>query len=52
MGFLGWLSVPHPENAIDKQLAATAPIYELTMVTRNAADFSGTGVRLIKQFGA
>lgn len=46
----GRLRVPHPENAVDKQIAATALIYDLTVVTRNHKDFSKTGVRLLNPF--
>ncbi|MGC3874472.1 type II toxin-antitoxin system VapC family toxin [Halomonas sp. GXIMD04776] len=46
----GSLRVPHPENAIHKQIAATALIYDLTLVTRNIRDFSDTGVRLLDPF--
>ena len=46
----GRLRVPHPENALDKQIAATALIYDLTVVTRNHKDFSKTGVRLLNPF--
>lgn len=46
----GRLRVPHPENAIDKQIAATALTHELTLVTRNTAHFSGLGVRLVNPF--
>lgn len=46
----GRLRVPHPENAIDKQIAATALIYDLTLVTRNLVDFSATGVTLLDPF--
>jgi predicted nucleic acid-binding protein len=46
----GRLRVPYPENALDKQIAATALIYDLTVVTRNHKDFSKTGVRLLNPF--
>ena len=48
----GRLRVPHPEHAIDKQLAATALIYDLTLVTRNVADFAGIDMRLLNPFSA
>ena len=46
----GRLRVPHPENVLDKQIAATALIYELTVVTRNHKDFIKTGVRVLNPF--
>lgn len=46
----GRLRVPHPENALDKLIAATALIYDLTVVTRNQRDFAGTGARLLNPF--
>ncbi|MEW8217993.1 MAG: type II toxin-antitoxin system VapC family toxin [Candidatus Thiodiazotropha taylori] len=46
----GRLRVPHPENALDKQIAATALIYDLTVVTRNDNDFVKTGVRVVNPF--
>ncbi len=46
----GKLRVPHPENALDKQIAATALIYDLTVVTRNYKDFAKTGVQLLNPF--
>jgi predicted nucleic acid-binding protein len=48
----GRLRAPHPENALDKQIAATALIYELTVVTRNHKDFVKTGVRVLNPFTA
>lgn len=47
----GRLRVPHHENALDKQIAATALVHDLVLVTRNTVDFSGTGVRLLNPFG-
>ncbi len=46
----GRLRVPHPESALDKQIAATALIYDLTVVTRNHKDFTKTGVRVLNPF--
>jgi hypothetical protein len=46
----GRLRAPHPENALDKQIAATALIYELSVVTRNHRDFVKTGVRVLNPF--
>lgn len=46
----GRLRVPHPENALDKQIAATALIYDLTVITRNQRDFVKTGVRVHNPF--
>lgn len=46
----GCLRVPNHENALDKQIAATALTYDLTLITRNVKDFAGTGVRLLNPF--
>ena len=46
----GRLRVPHPENALDKQIAATALSYGFTLVTRNVQDFVQTGVSLLNPF--
>ena len=46
----GKLRVPHHENALDKQIAATALIHDLTLVTRNETHFNGTGVKIINPF--
>ena len=46
----GRLRTPQPENALDKQIAATALIYELTVVTRNYRDFVKTGVPVLNPF--
>ncbi len=46
----GYLRVPRYENAIDKQIAATALTHDLIVVTRNVADFSATGVKLLNPF--
>ncbi|WP_246792299.1 type II toxin-antitoxin system VapC family toxin [Burkholderia perseverans] len=46
----GHLRVPHPEHALDKLIAATALIHDLTVVTRNVDDFTGTGARVLNPF--
>lgn len=48
----GRLMVPHPQHPIDKQIAAIALIHDLTVVTRNTADFAETGVDLLNPFSA
>lgn len=46
----GRLRVPHHENALDKQIAATALVYDLCVVTRNVDDFKSTGVKILNPF--
>jgi len=46
----GRLRVPHRENPLDKQIAATALIYDLTIVTRNVSHYEPTGVRFCNPF--
>lgn len=46
----GHLRVPHHQNAIDKQIAATALTHDLILVTRNVGDFANTGTRLLNPF--
>jgi len=46
----GRLRVPHYENALDKLIAATALIHDLTVVTRNNDDFAKTGARVLDPF--
>ena len=43
----GRLRVPHPENPLDKQIAATALLNDLIVVTRNTGHFAPTGVPLL-----
>ena len=46
----GRLRVPHAENPLDKQIAATALMYGLTVVTRNVPHFESTGVTILNPF--
>jgi predicted nucleic acid-binding protein len=46
----GGLMSPQNHHPIDKQIAAIALIHDLTVVTRNTADFAGTGVTLLDPF--
>jgi len=46
----GKLRSPHHEHALDKQIAATALIHGLTVVTRNEKDFIRTGVKVLNPF--
>ncbi len=46
----GRLRVPDPDHALDQQIAAIALVNDLTLATRNVADFRGLGVRLRNPF--
>ena len=46
----GSLMSPHNAHPVDKQIAAIALIHDLTVVTRNTADFAGTGARVHNPF--
>ena len=46
----GKLRVPHHENALDKQIAATAIVNGLTVVTRNTNDYRKTGAKVFDPF--
>ncbi|NOV25107.1 type II toxin-antitoxin system VapC family toxin [Cupriavidus necator] len=46
----GQLRAARPEHALDQLIAATALIHNLTVVTRNVADFRGTGAMVINPF--
>ena len=46
----GRLRVPNPENPLDKQIAATALIHDLVVVTRNVSHYRATGVRSLNPF--
>lgn len=46
----GRLRVPNPENPLDKQIAATALINDLVLVSRNVDHFAPTAVRVLNPF--
>jgi len=46
----GVLNAGDPLPVVDGLLAATARVHGLTLVTRNVADFAGTGVALLDPF--
>jgi predicted nucleic acid-binding protein len=46
----GHLRVADPENPLDKQIAATALIHSLVVVSRNVAHYEPTGARVMNPF--
>lgn len=48
----GRLRSGNDQNLIDKQIAAMALIYDLTIVTRNTRHYDGTGARIVNPFFA
>jgi hypothetical protein len=46
----GRLRVPNSENPLDKQIAATALIHDLAVVSRNVAHYAPTGVAVSNPF--
>ena len=46
------LHVPEPKPYRDGLIAATALVHGMTIVTRNVADFQGTGVALLNPWDA
>jgi hypothetical protein len=46
----GRLMVSSGQNPIDKQIAAIALLYDLTVVTRNAEHFRATGAKVLNPF--
>lgn len=48
----GTLMGVNDQHIVDRQIAAIALVYDLTVVTRNTTHFAETGVRLINPFSA
>lgn len=48
----GKLRSANNQNLVDKQIAAIALMYNLTVLTRNVRHFADTGVRLVNPFFA
>lgn len=46
----GSLMAINPQNPVDKQLAATAMVHDLILVTRNVKHIADTGVKFINPF--
>jgi predicted nucleic acid-binding protein len=38
------------QHIVDRQIAAIALVYDLTIVTRNTSHFTGTGARVVNPF--
>ena len=46
----GFLMGANDQHIVDRQIAAIAPVYDLTVVTRNTSHFQDTGARLLNPF--
>jgi predicted nucleic acid-binding protein len=46
----GVLMGVNDQHIVDRQIAAIALVYDLTIVTRNTSHFEGTGVRIMNPF--
>jgi predicted nucleic acid-binding protein len=46
----GALMGVNDQHIVDRQIAAIALVYDLTIVTRNTAHFAGMGVRVLNPF--
>jgi toxin FitB len=48
----GYLMGVNDQHIVDRQIAAIALVYNLTVVTRNTSHFAGTGVRVLNPFAS
>lgn len=46
----GAIQLPNTHSVLDRQIAATARIHDLTLVTRKERDFNGSGVPVFNPF--
>lgn len=46
----GFLMGVNDQHIVDRQIAAIALVYDLTVVTRNTGHYAGTGVQLLNPF--
>lgn len=46
----GAIQLPNTTSVLNRQIAATARIHDLTLVTRQESDFSGSGVPVFNPF--